>query len=195
VNRATGSPEREESDRRLVARFLAVSDHASFRRLYEAQTPRLYLWLLRLTGGREAEAEELLQETWLRAVESLPRFRWESSLATWLHGIAANVRREAARDRRILVPLDLVAFSGPGPDRTGGAEKVDVERAVRELPDGFREVLVLHDLEGYTHEQIAAMLGIAPGTSKSQLSRARRSLRRALGGTRRREEEADEGNR
>ena len=77
-------------DRELVAAFLAGRGEAEFRRLYAAHAPRLYLWLLRLCGGRETEAEDLMQETWLRAAEKLPEFRWESALSTWLGGIGWN---------------------------------------------------------------------------------------------------------
>jgi RNA polymerase sigma factor (sigma-70 family) len=171
------------NDRALVAAFLETADENAFRRLYAAHAPRLYLSLLRLTGGREAEAEDLLQEAWIRAAASLSRFRWQSALSTWLHGIALNAWRETARSRRgAVIPLDSVGEDGPelmarAGDREG---RLDLEQAVRRLPDGYREVLVLHDLEGYTHEEIAGLLGVAPGTSKSQLSRARGCLRRWL---------------
>jgi RNA polymerase sigma-70 factor, ECF subfamily len=170
-------------DRALVAAFLERADEGAFRRLYAAHTPRLYLSLLRLSGGREAEAEELLQETWIRAAGSLSSFRWESALRTWLYGIAINAWREASRARRGAgLSLDSVAEKLPAalPAPGAGAEHLDLERAVRQLPEGYREVLVLHDIEGYTHEEIAGLLGILPGTSKSQLSRARACLRRWL---------------
>ena len=180
-------------DRALVAAFLRDSEEEAFRRLYAAHTPRLYLWLLRLSGGREAEAQDLLQETWIRAASSLARFRWESALRTWLHGIAINAWREAARARRGPdLPLEAEAQERAAAPAAGdGAGRVDLERAVRRLPEGYREVLLLHDIEGYTHAEIAGLLGIAPGTSKSQLSRARELLRRRLaaGGTPGQEEE------
>jgi len=167
-----------EEDRALVAAFLAGRGEAEFRRLYAAHAPRLYLWLLRLCGGREAEAEDLMQETWLRAAEKLPGFRWESGLSTWLGGIGWNVYRETWRRSPRLAPApEEILASEPGEP----AERFDLERAVRDLPEGYREVLVLHDVEGYTHEEIARMLEISDGTSKSQLARAREWLRRRLG--------------
>ncbi len=178
-------------DRVLVAAFLESADEGAFRRLYAAHTPRLYLSLLRLTGGREAEAEELLQETWIRAAAALPDFRWQSALRTWLYGIAINAWREAARARRDAgTCLESIAEELPAarPIADAGAGRLDLDRAVRRLPEGYREVLVLHDVEGYTHEEIASLLAISPGTSKSQLSRARSCLRRWLAPAAAREE-------
>lgn len=169
-------------DRSLVAAFLESADESAFRRLYAAHAPRLYLSLLRLSGGREVEAQELLQDTWIRAATRLASFRWQSALSTWLHGIALNAWREASRARRD-APVSLEALpeeaAAPPQPESGGA-RLDLERAVARLPEGYREVLVLHDIEGYTHEEIADHLGIATGTSKSQLSRARDSVRRWL---------------
>jgi RNA polymerase sigma-70 factor (ECF subfamily) len=170
-------------DRELVAVFLSSADEGSFRRLYAAHTPKLYLSLLRLCGGREAEAEDLLQETWIRAAQSLPSFRWQSALRTWLYGIALNAWREAARARRGPgFSLDSLPEEPPdaAADARDGDAILDLEREVCRLPEGYREVLVLHDIEGHTHEEIAGLLGIAPGTSKSQLSRARGYLRHRL---------------
>ncbi|HEY7575413.1 MAG TPA: RNA polymerase sigma factor [Thermoanaerobaculia bacterium] len=171
-------------ERALVSEFLRSSSEAAFRNLYAAHTPRLYLSLLRLAGGRESDAQDLLQETWIRAVRGLAAFRWESALSTWLFGIGLNAWREAARERRRGgVPLEaLPEEAAASPEAEAGAEVagLDLELAVRKLPDGYREVLVLHDIEGYTHEEIASLLGIAPGTSKSQLSRARENVRRRL---------------
>ena len=170
-------------DRELVAAFLAGRGEAEFRRLYAAHAPRLYLWLLRLCGGRETEAEDLMQETWLRAAEKLPEFRWESALSTWLGGIGWNAYREASRraPRLAAVPGERADETASASDAVEPAARFDLERAVRDLPEGYREVLVLHDVEGYTHEEIARMLEISAGTSKSQLARAREWLRRRLG--------------
>jgi RNA polymerase sigma-70 factor (ECF subfamily) len=182
---AGASPADEPGDRALVADFLARRDEAAFRRLYAAHAPRLFLFLLRLSGGRRSEAEELLQETWVRAAERLGSFRWESKLATWLHGIAWNARREAFRARGpIEAPLAEESVAAlPGTSGGPGEARLDLERALRDLPEGYREVLLLHDVEGYTHEEIGVLLGISPGTSKSQLSRGRALLRRRLSGS------------
>jgi RNA polymerase sigma-70 factor (ECF subfamily) len=171
----------EADDRALVAAFLAGRGEAEFRRLYAAHAPRLYLWLLRLCGGKQAEAEDLMQETWLRAAAKLPEFRWESALSTWLAGIGWNAGREASRraPRVAAAPSEPEELAAPA-DGTEPGARLDLERAVRELPEGYREVLVLHDVEGYTHEEIGQSLGIQPGTSKAQLFRARARLREAL---------------
>jgi RNA polymerase sigma-70 factor (ECF subfamily) len=170
-------------DRELVAAFLAGRGEAEFRRLYAAHAPRLYLWLLRLCGGRETEAEDLMQETWLRAAEKLPAFRWESALSTWLGGIGWNAYREASRraPRLAAPPGERADETASASDAVEPAARFDLERAVRDLPEGYREVLVLHDVEGYTHEEIGRVLEISAGTSKSQLARAREWLRRRLG--------------
>jgi RNA polymerase sigma-70 factor (ECF subfamily) len=157
-------------DRDLVATFLERRDEPSFRLLYRRHAPRLYALLLRVTGGRAGEAEEAMQETWARALVALPRFRWDSALSTWLCGIAIRCARELARSAP-------PAASGPA---LLAAEKPALRTALAALPRGYREVLLLHDVHGHTHEEIAGMLDIEPGTSKSQLSRARRALRAAL---------------
>ncbi|MCI0403726.1 MAG: sigma-70 family RNA polymerase sigma factor [Acidobacteria bacterium] len=162
-------------DRALVARFLRARDEASFRALYRAHSPRLLLFARRLLGG-EQDAEDTLQETWMRAVRRLESFRWESSLRTWLCAIVLNCCREARRHRRPQADPESVR-QFPAPAGLGPAEAAQLEALVRTLPDGYREVLVLHDLEGYTHEEISGLLGIAEGTSKSQLFRARQTLR------------------
>jgi RNA polymerase sigma-70 factor, ECF subfamily len=113
-----------------------------------------------------------VQDTWLRATARLHEFRGEASLRTWLAGFTINCCRERWRRRDPETP-DPDAPARPEPL----ADRLDLERAIAALPDGHREVFVLHDLEGFTHEEIAARLGIVPGTSKSQLSRARASLR------------------
>jgi RNA polymerase sigma factor (sigma-70 family) len=115
----------------------------------------------------------VLQETWLRACALLPRFRKESSLQTWLSGILINCWREMRRTMLPVEELQDVAVVQP--------ETRDLERLIRTLPDRARAVLVLHDVEGHTHEEIAAALSIAAGTSKHHLFRARKLLREWLG--------------
>lgn len=169
--------------------FLASADETSFRRLYAAHTPRLYLSLLRLCGGREAEAEDLLQETWIRAARSLRSFRWQSALHTWLYGVALNAWRETLRALPGRAPDAFAEDPKEPPAQARDGDAIlDLEQEVRRLPEGYREVLVLHDIEGHTHEEIAGLLGIAPGTSKSQLSRARGHLRSRLSSVAGREE-------
>ena len=173
-----------DEDRSLVAEFLATRSEAAFRRLYRRHAGAVYGLLLRLTAGDSARAEDCLQDAWLRAVAALDRFAWRSSLRTWLRGIAINCWREGWReDRR--TPLRLVEGHEHEPEPVASSvtplDVIALERAVAELPDGYRAVLVLHDVEGFTHEEIAEALGIVPGTSKSQLARARAAVRRSLG--------------
>lgn len=166
----------------LLEEFLRRRDETAFRRLYRHHTPGLFALAVRLAGARN-DAEEIVQEAWVRAVERLDRFGGRSSFRTWLCGIVVNCHRERARRRlRDPEPLDVapaakvVAFPGRRPK----ADTIDVERALARLPDGYREVVVLYYLNGYTHREIGDLLGIDPGTSKSQLSRGRARLRELL---------------
>jgi RNA polymerase sigma-70 factor (ECF subfamily) len=169
-----------DDDRELVAEFLATRSEQAFRRLYRRHASAVYALLLRLTAGDAARAEDCLQDAWLRAVAGLERFAWRSSLRTWIRGIAINCWREGWReDRR--APLRLVEETEPEvPAAISPLDAIALERAIARLPDGYRAVLVLHDVEGFTHEEIAEALGIVPGTSKSQLARARAAVRRSL---------------
>ena len=170
-------------DRELAARVQA-GDEAAFRALYRRHTPRLWPLVLRMLGGSGArpEAEDVVQETWIRAVEALDGFRWESAFSTWLVGIGLNCAREQLRKRRRRNEtstdgiLDRLGDGRP-PDTE---QRLDLEDAIAGLPDGYRTVLILHDLEGYTHPEIADRLGIAVGTSRSQLHHARRTVRELL---------------
>lgn len=173
----------EHEDRRLVARFLEDRDEHGFRAIYRRYSPALGQTILRLVRGNRADADEVLQITWVRAIRGLPNFRWESSLKSWLTGIALNCAREHLRRmRRVDLQDPIDNFDLPVrqiPARVH--HRLDVEKAIAALPDGYREVLVLHDIEGYTHAEIAGMLGVEEGTSKSQLFRARRAVRAKLG--------------
>jgi RNA polymerase sigma-70 factor (ECF subfamily) len=149
--------------------------------LYRRHTPALYRLALRLGGGDDPWAEELVQRTWIRAVEGLGSFAWRSSLSSWLGGIAINCARELWREARTRSETALAEeISVAAPRLLAPEERVDLERAIEGLPAGYREVFVLHDVEGYTHEEIGGLLGIESGTSKSQLARARQRLRAAL---------------
>jgi RNA polymerase sigma-70 factor (ECF subfamily) len=165
------------SDLALVQQFLRNRAEDAFRALYRTHTPALYGMALRLTGGDAAEAEDLVQECWVRAVRALGSFRAESALRTWLCGLLVNARRE--RVRTAWRSVDLVDAEAPS-TASSDAWPVDLERAITALPPGARDVFVLHDVYGYTHREIAEMLGIAEGTSKSQLTRARSLLRSSL---------------
>jgi RNA polymerase sigma-70 factor (ECF subfamily) len=164
-------------DLALVERFLRGRGEDAFRALYRAHTPSLFALAMRLTGGDRSEAEDLVQESWVRAVLALSTFRAQSALRSWLCGLLVNVRRARIRaDWRTVDAPDVepVVETG-GPD-----DALDLERAIGALPDGARDVYVLHDVYGYTHREIAEMLGIVVGTSKSQLTRARTLLRSSL---------------
>ena len=124
------------------------------------------------------DAEDIVQETWARAVSGLAGFRWESALSTWLCGIAIRCFREQSRMRK----EEPMPEPDPTPASWKGAEPdIDLERGIAALAPGYREVLLLHDVHGYSHEEIGNLLGIDPGTSKSQLSRARGALRERIG--------------
>jgi len=171
-----------EEDRPLVEAVLARRDERAFAALYDRHAAVMYGLALRLTGGDEPEAQAILQDAWVSAVERLATFEWRAELRTWLCGFVVNgvraLAREAGRDQGPSIEDLLV---GREDERLSGAiARVDLERAVARLPPGYRHVFVLHDVEGYTHDEIATHLGITPGTSKSQLSRARATLRRVL---------------
>lgn len=162
----------------LVERLARTGDPAAFHALYVRHTPMLFALAVRLTSGTQ-DAEDVVHDTWLRAVGAMQSFRGASALRTWLTGILMNRVREVRRVRSF-APLDQspeIAEPEPLPTRV---DRLDLERALASMPDGYREVVLLHDVEGFTHEEIGALLGVEPGTSKSQLSRGRRWLRQNL---------------
>ena len=166
----------------LTVRRAQQGDAAAFEELYRTHAGRIHALCLRLEGDG-ARAEELTQDVFVRAWERLPTFRGESAFGTWLHRLAVNVvladRRSLwRRGRRLVFTDDPASFERPGEGVTGNT--ADLEGAIAALPKGARAVFVLHDVEGYTHEEIARLSGIAEGTSKAQLFRARRLLREAL---------------
>ncbi|MGA9838116.1 MAG: RNA polymerase sigma factor [Gemmatimonadaceae bacterium] len=161
----------------LIDRFLRGRGEDAFRALYRAHTPALYALAMHLTGGDQSEAEDLVQESWVRALTALRTFRAQSALRSWLCGVLVNVRRGRMRtDWRIVDAPDVE----PIVETNSAEDAIDLERAIGTLPEGARDVYVLHDVHGYTHREIAELLGIVEGTSKSQLNRARFLLRSAL---------------
>jgi RNA polymerase sigma-70 factor (ECF subfamily) len=172
----------EAVDRKLVAALVRQRDDRAFSSLYERHTPYLYRFALRLTAGDDDVAQDLVHDAWVRAIQRVAGFEWRSRFRTWLAGFVLSLWRERFRVEVRELTLDD-SHSDDGDSWRGTLERVDVERALAALAPGFREVLVLHDIEGYTHEDIATMLGVQPGTSKSQLSRARAAMRRALSGS------------
>jgi RNA polymerase sigma factor (sigma-70 family) len=157
---------------------VADGDEAAFRILYRRHTPRLRVLVLRVLGGHDADAEDAVQESWVRAVASVGDFRGDSQFGRWLNGIGIRVAWEVIRRRHSTDPIR--PDDEPAVDPPDSAERLDLEDALRRLPDDQRAVVVLHDVEGYGHDEIAASLGVAIGTSRSHLSRARRALRAML---------------
>lgn len=160
-----------------------LGDEAAFRSLYELSADRVYALCLRLAAD-PALAEELTQDVFVRLWEKLHTFKGESAFSTWLHRLAVNVvlserRARGRREKRILPAGELEDLERPGTPAPPGT-RMDLEQAIACLPPGARAVFVLHDIDGYQHEEIAEMSGIAEGTSKAQLFRARRLLREML---------------
>ena len=172
------------SDPTDLIRRAQQGDRAAFETLYRAHAGRVYALCLRHTSDA-AQAEERTQDAFVRAWERLATYRGESAFSSWLYRLTVNEvllgrRAERRREQRVLTTDDPAALERPrGADPASG-RALDLERAVAALPPGAREVFVLHDVEGYRHEEIAALAGIAVGTSKAQLFRARRLLREAL---------------
>lgn len=156
-------------------------DAAAIRDLYRRYSPRVYAVVRRLAGD-DALAEDWAQEAWVRAFRALPAFRGESRFSTWLHRIAVNsaLHGRRWRERRVTheVALSVTAEHAGRSDQV--ALRLTLQRALDQLPEGMRQIVVLHDVEGYTHEDIGDLLGIAAGTSKSQLFKARARLREVL---------------
>ena len=167
----------DASDRALARQYLDGSE-AAFRQLYRRHTPRMRGVVLRLLGHNAHEVDDVVQESWLRACAALDRFRWESTLCTWLCGIGAHAALEVLRRNERWAGDAALEFVADGAPPLG--DGLDVARALDALPPRQRTVMVLHDLEGYTHDEIAALMGIVPGTSKSQLTHARQAMRSAL---------------
>jgi RNA polymerase sigma-70 factor (ECF subfamily) len=171
----------------LVTRSRA-GDHRAFTLLLGWHDDRMRALAYRMLGS-QAAMDDALQDAYLKAFRSLGRFKGESSFGTWLHRIVSRtcIDHLRTRRRRQEVPLDLVATSGPdagsGPDQLV-AERSALDRALADLPGDQRLVVLLVDGEGFSYEHVAGLLGTRPGTVASRLSRARASLRAALGADR-----------
>lgn len=159
------------------AALAASGDAAAFERLYRAHVARVYSLARRMTGAEEAD--ELTQDVFVRTWEKLDTFRGDAAFGTWLHRLAVNVilgkRAVMGRDRKRLrgdESMEHLRSRTETPDLS-----VDFEAAIERLPEGAKQVFVLHDVEGYKHKEIAEMLGVTDGTSKAQLHRARMALR------------------
>ncbi len=174
-----------DADDALV-RSAAAGDVRAFETLYRQHVRRIHAVVWRLVGGNDARAEELTQEAFVRAWQALAKFRYESAFGTWLHRLAVNTALMDLRTRRDNEDMetDDAGLLELGSGDSAGARtalRIDLERAVASLPPRARAVLVLHDVEGWKHEEIATELHMAVGSSKAQLHRARRLLRVRLG--------------
>ena len=174
----------QTTDERELIDQARTGDRDAIQALYRRHAGRVLAVVRRLLADEEAAAD-CAQEVWVRAIRSLPRFRAESSFGTWIHRVSVNVALHARRSRRRragheeAMPPDLEVSGSVGP--TGDALlRRRLQVALDRLPDGMRQVLVLHDVEGFTHEEIGSVLGINPGTSKSQLFKARAQMRELL---------------
>lgn len=168
---------------RELVRKAQRGDLQAFEELYRMHVDRVYAICFRLTSDEE-RAEKLTQDAFVKAWEKLKTFRWKAAFTTWLHRLTVNtvLQEERAISRlrhREISTGDLSNVdSGESPKPTG--ERIDLERAIAQLPERARIVFVLHDIEGYRHKEIAEMMGTSAGTSKAQLHRARTLLRKVL---------------
>ncbi|HUK22383.1 MAG TPA: RNA polymerase sigma factor [Gemmatimonadales bacterium] len=175
----TTTAEAEAADVALAA----SGDGRAFERLYRAHVARVHSLVRRMINADVAD--DVTQDVFIRAWTKLSTFRGEAAFGTWLHRLAVNVilgrRTVLGTERARLTSSDVALEQVPGRDAPGRNElTIDFEAAIERLPDGARDVFVLHDIAGYKHEEIAMLLGIVPGTSKSQLHHARMALRRQL---------------
>ncbi|MBI4466161.1 MAG: sigma-70 family RNA polymerase sigma factor [Acidobacteria bacterium] len=190
--RGEGSGDRGELPEATAIRRAQQGDAAAFERLYQLHKGRVYSLCLRMLGN-PAEAEDMTQEAFLQLFRKIATFRGESAFSTWLHRLSVNVVLMHLRRKSLpQVPLEEPVETdeaGEGPRRELGAEdlrlagsidRLTLEQAIAELPQGYRLVFVLHDVEGYEHNEIAQMLGCSVGNSKSQLHKARLRLRDLL---------------
>lgn len=161
-----------------------VADPPDFEEIYRQQAPRIYSLACRMAGSAE-DGEDLLQEIFLQAYRKLKGFRGDSSVGTWLYRLAINhcldyVRSRQARMTKMTESLEAQTAMEPVARGDSPIARLDLERALEQLPDGCREAFVLHDVEGLDHKEVGERLGIAEGTSKSQVFKARMKLRALL---------------
>src|SRR5688572_1011173 len=176
------------ADLELAARC-RQGDPDAFEELYRAHAGRLYSLIFRMAGSVQ-EAEDLLQEVFLTAHRKLGSFRGDSALGTWLYRLAVNQCLDFLRGRQAKMARTTGSLDEEGADEPLAAApvvptavtRIDLERAIGQLPTGCRTAFVLHDVEGFEHHEVASMLGISVGTSKSQVHKARMKLRKLLGG-------------
>jgi len=190
---SSGAPSKSAGDVRSadleLVRRCREGDTAAFEEVYRTHAARLYSLLLRMVGGT-TDAEDLLQDVFLQAYRKLDSFRGDSSLGTWLYRLAVNQCLDFLRGRQTRMSRSTDSFdddavpepASPAPMIPAAISRVDLERAVARLPEGCRLAFVLHDVEGFAHHEVATLLGISEGTSKSQVHKARMKLRAMLSG-------------
>jgi RNA polymerase sigma-70 factor, ECF subfamily len=190
ASQITPPPPPPSPDAEILARAQA-GDHQAFAHLYSLHKRRIYSLCLRMVGN-VAEAEDLTQEAFLQLHRKIGTFRGDSAFSTWLHRLSINVVLMHLRKKGLpLMSLDEAmepsyddgpgrSFGAPDLSLTGSIDRLALERAVAALPAGYRLIFVLHDVEGFEHNEIAAMLDCSVGNSKSQLHKARLKLRDAL---------------
>src|SRR6266487_7118998 len=169
----------DESTRALISRA-KNGDVDAFELIYNEHSGRVYALCLRLMGGEQTAATELMQDVFIRAWKNLGKFRGESAFSSWLHRLAVNAMLENARgDKRRMarvLPMEDTSQIGAFGPPDSIDERMDLESAIAKLPPGARTAFVLHDIEGYQHQEIAEQLGVAVGTVKAQLHRAHKLL-------------------
>ena len=169
-------------DQELIGRVLA-GDPSAERALYDAHVDRVFRRVYRMAGDLD-RAQDYTQETFIRAFGRLREFRGEAALSTWLGSIAISITLNGLRKVKRSWEREVVLDDSLAMGRTTPEAEPDLKQrlaqAIDDLPDGYRVVFVMHDVEGYTHEEIAGSLGVHPGTSKAQLFRARARLRESL---------------
>lgn len=166
-------------DKLLIRSFLLTRSEYVFKQIYRAYSEDIYRLIFFMMNRDKEASEDILQETWIRSIQNLAGFKFNSSLKTWLCGIALNCCREYNRKRNFYVegfkendmPFDI---------QDSLETKLDIVKALSFLPEGYKEILILHDMEGMKHKEISTLLGITEGTSKSQLFNARRSIKKLL---------------
>jgi len=188
ANRRTNLPSSGEAE---ILASAQAGDHSAFAQLYSLHKRRIYSLCLRMVGN-VAEAEDLTQEAFLQLHRKIATFRGDSAFSTWLHRLTINVVLMHLRKKGLsLVSMDEAmepapegnpgrSFGAPDLTLSGSIDRLTLERAVGDLPAGYRLIFVLHDIEGYEHNEIASMLDCSIGNSKSQLHKARLKLRDAL---------------
>jgi RNA polymerase sigma-70 factor (ECF subfamily) len=170
-----------------LAQKSAAGDTGAFEELYRRHFRRVYALCMRMMGN-PTEAEDMTQEVFLQLFNKIGMFRGESAFTTWLHRMTVNqvlmhFRKKSTRSELITdegeTPVQIVRGT-ENPGAMSAVDRIALERALQQLPMGYRTVFVLHDIEGYEHYEVADMLGIAEGTSKSQLHKARLKLRQLI---------------